>query len=153
MYDFIMAVLSVSLITAVVLSTIKKKTTSSRNKKISWAVTGLFFVLATTFTPTDQKKAGEKPKPTFTITKTITPKPKADPLDSWKKYKVNWAEYGDGMQGLIKDTYNKKDCYTLQGFFDLAVQNNDEHASVFGHNNANLMHYIDELLRSANCYK
>lgn len=150
--NLFMSLFTVGLIVAVILSTFKRKTTSSKNKKIAWISVAVAFVLAVTTMPPTQEKAGEKPKPTPTITKTITPKPNIDPLDSWKKYKVNWVEYGDGMQDLIAEYYISKDCQTLQGFFDLAVADNDDHSAKFGHNNANLMRYIDTLLRAANCY-
>lgn len=152
LYDLVMGILSVSLITAVVLSTIKKKTTSSKNKKIAWAITGLFFVLSAITAPAEEKMAGEKPEPTPTITKTITPKPKIDPIDSWKKYRVNWNEYGDQLPVIIKNDFYAKDCQSLQDTFDLAVYTNQEHMDQYGHNNANLMNYIDHLLRAANCY-
>jgi hypothetical protein len=99
------------------------------------------------------EKTGEKPKPTPTITKTITPKPIIDPLDSWKKYRVNWNEYGSQLRVIIANDYKSKNCQSLQDTFDLAVYTNLEHKSEYGHTNANLMQYIDHLLQAANCYK
>ena len=97
------------------------------------------------------EKTGEKPTPT--ITKTITPKPIIDPLDSWKKYRVNWNEYGSQLRVIIANDYKSRDCQSLQNTFDLAVYTNPEHSAEYGHNNANLMQYIDHLLKAANCYK
>ena len=99
------------------------------------------------------EKTGEKPKPTPTITKTITPKPIIDPLDSWKKYRVNWNEYGSQLRVIIANDYRNRDCQSLQDTFDLAVYTNPEHSAEYGHNNAKLMQYIDHLLQAANCYK
>jgi hypothetical protein len=99
------------------------------------------------------EKTGEKPKPTPTITKTITPKPTIDPLDSWKKYRVNWNEYGSQLRVIIANDYRNRDCQSLQDTFDLAVYTNPEHSAEYGHNNAKLMQYIDHLLQAANCYK
>lgn len=101
-----------------------------------------------------QEKAGE---PEVTIpTKTITPKPsikpKEDPIDAWKKYKVNWNEYGDQLSVIIRNDFYAKDCQSLQDTFDLAVYTNPEHMAEYGHNNAKLMQYIDHLLEAANCY-
>jgi len=101
------------------------------------------------------EKAGE---PEVIIpTKTITPKPsikpKEDPIDSWKKYKVNWNEYGDQLSVIIRNDFYAKDCQSLQDTFDLAVYTNPEHMAEYGHNNAKLMQYIDHLLKAANCYK
>ena len=150
--NLFMSLFTVSTIVAVILSTFKRKTTPIKNKRIAWILVAVFFVIAVTTMPPVEEKAGEKPKPTPTITKTITPKPIYNPLDSWKKYGVNWNEYGDGMQGLIGQTFNNRDCSTLQGFFDIAVENNPEHKAAFGHNNVNLMEYIHYLLKAANCY-
>jgi uncharacterized membrane protein len=83
-----MSLFTVGLIVAVILSTFKRKTTSSKNKKIAWISVAVAFVLAVTTMPPSQEKAGEKPEPTPTITKTITPKPNIDPLDSWKKIRL-----------------------------------------------------------------
>jgi len=102
-----------------------------------------------------KEKAGE---PEVSIpTKTITPKPsikpKEDPIDAWKKYKVNWNEYGDQLSVIIRNDFYAKDCQSLQDTFDLAVYTNPEHMAEYGHNNAKLMQYIDHLLKAANCYK
>jgi len=147
-----MALFMVSTVTAIVVSTITRKKTSSKNKKIAWIAVGVTFVLAVLFMPPTDKTNDSSAKPSPTITITKEPKPE-NPLSSWKKYNVNWAEYGEGMQDLIAETYNKKDCQTLQGFFDMTAQDNGNHAAKFGHNNANLMKYIANLLEKAGCYK
>ena len=120
---------------------------------LGFVVLGLIGQLLISTGTIEEQKAGENPKPTITIAPKPSIKPKDNPLDSWKKYNVNWNEYGDGMQELLAEHYIDKDCYTLQGFFDLTVQDNDDHKAKFGHNNVNLMRYVDHLLEAANCYK
>ena len=69
-----------------------------------------------------------------------------------KKYNINWNEYNPNMYKDLKALEAKRDCYGLQYVFDLAVLNNKAHARQYGHNNVNLMRYIDQLLRRAKCY-
>ena len=151
--NLFMSLFTVSTIVAVILSTFKRKTTPTKNKRIAWILVAVFFIIAVTTMPPVEEKAGEKPKPTPTITKTITPKPIYNPLDSWKKYGVNWNEYGDQLSVIIRNDFYAKDCQSLQDTFDLAVYTNPEHMAEYGHNNAKLMQYIDHLLKAANCYK
>jgi hypothetical protein len=151
--NLFMSLFTVSTIVAVILSTFKRKTTPTKNKRIAWILVAVFFVIAVTTMPPVEEKTGEKPKPTPTITKTITPKPIIDPLDSWKKYRVNWNEYGSQLRVIIANDYRNRDCQSLQDTFDLAVYTNPEHSAEYGHNNAKLMQYIDHLLQAANCYK
>ena len=65
-----MSLFTVSTIVAVILSTFKRKTTTTKNKRIAWILVAVFFVIAVTTMPPVEEKAGEKPKPTPTITKT-----------------------------------------------------------------------------------
>ena len=120
---------------------------------LGFVVLGLIGQLLISTGTIEEQKAGKKPNPTPTITKTITPKPNMDPLTSWKRYGVNWNEYGFQLRVMIANDYKNKDCHSLQNTFDLAVFTNPEHAAEYGHTNSALMGYIDYLLEAANCYK
>ena len=137
--NLFMSLFTVGLIVAVILSTFKRKTTSSKNKKIAWISVAVAFVLAVTTMPPSQEKAGEKPKPTPTITKTITPKPSIDPWTQWNKFNVNWEEYSLGFEKLLLEKFESKDCQGMQGAFDALVVDNKDHAQVYGHNNVNMI--------------
>ena len=69
-----------------------------------------------------------------------------------KKYRIIWSEYRSDIYTEIKTYEKNKNCNGLQYIFDLAVLNNKAHARQYGHNNANLMIYIDQVLRRAKCY-
>jgi hypothetical protein len=63
---------------------------------------------------------------------------------------VQWDDYAPGMQSRIDGLAT--DCDALQQEFDNADANNAATMSRTGHNNAELMKYIDAKLRTAGCY-
>lgn len=65
---------------------------------------------------------------------------------------VPWADYEVTLQAQIDDLTAAGDCAGLQAAFDTADANNDATMSRTGHNNADLMTYIDESMRLAECY-
>lgn len=64
---------------------------------------------------------------------------------------VPWEDY-PSVQSRIDGLAAAKDCAGLQAEFDTADANNAATEQRTGHNNADLMGYIDEALRSAGCY-
>ena len=70
-----------------------------------------------------------------------------------KEYKINWSEYNPNLYNKIKIFEKNRNCRELQNLFDLAVINNKAHSRQYGHNNVNLMRYIDQVLRRAKCYR
>ena len=70
-----------------------------------------------------------------------------------KQWKINWKEYGSDLYPQLKRYEKYRNCQGLQNIFNLSVQDNKAHAKKYGHNNVNLMKYIDHLLRRAKCYK
>lgn len=65
---------------------------------------------------------------------------------------VPWQDYAPNLQSRIDDLAGAKDCTSLQAEFDAADANNDATRSRTGHNNADLMAYIDSKMRSTGCY-
>ena len=65
---------------------------------------------------------------------------------------VQWADYAPGLQTRIVAMANAKDCDGLQSEFDVADANNAATLDRTGHNNAELMAFIDASLREAGCY-
>ena len=124
---------------------------------LGFVVLGLIGQLLISTGAIEEQKAGEKPKPTPTITKTITPKPSIKPnIDPWTQYsrfKVDWREYSVNFELLLKEKFDNKDCNGMQSAFDALVMDNKDHAQVYGHNNVNMMSFVDYLLEEAKCYK
>lgn len=63
---------------------------------------------------------------------------------------VPWKDYPT-VQDTIDGMAARKDCVKLQGAFDQAEANNAGTMTRTGHNNAALMRYIDDKMRSAGC--
>ncbi len=66
---------------------------------------------------------------------------------------VPWADYASGVRVRIDGLANEKDCAGLQAEFDTADANNAATMARVGHNNADLMGYIDDAMRRAGCYR
>lgn len=65
---------------------------------------------------------------------------------------VQWSDYAPGLQSRIDGLATQKDCTALQTEFDTADANNQATQTRTGHNNAKLMAYIDDKMRTAGCY-
>lgn len=66
---------------------------------------------------------------------------------------VQWGDYVASLRSKIDGMGASKDCTGLQAEFDAADRNNAATMSRTGHNNAQLMGYIDTTMRTAGCYK
>lgn len=66
---------------------------------------------------------------------------------------VPWGDYAATLRSKIDGMGASKDCTGLQAEFDAADRNNAATMSRTGHNNAQLMGYIDTTMRTAGCYK
>jgi hypothetical protein len=64
------------------------------------------------------------------------------------KADVPWSDYDPGLQGRI----DAAGCAQLQVMFDQADANNTATMRRTGHNNADLMTYIDDTMRDKDCY-
>ena len=65
---------------------------------------------------------------------------------------VQWDDYAPGVQQRIDAMGAAKDCTGLQSEFDAADANKAATKARTGHNNAELMGYIDDLMRKVGCY-
>lgn len=65
---------------------------------------------------------------------------------------VPWKDYAPLVQERIDRFAEKGACGKLQREFDTADANNETTMSRTGHNNADLMDYIDFKMREADCY-
>ena len=65
---------------------------------------------------------------------------------------VPWADYASDLQPRIDALARSKDCRGLQSEFDVADGASAATMTRTGHNNAQLMDYIDYQLRAAGCY-
>ena len=65
---------------------------------------------------------------------------------------VPWGDYASGVQARIDAMATDADCAGLQAEFDQADANGDATMDRTGHNNAELMKYIDGKMRAAGCY-
>lgn len=65
---------------------------------------------------------------------------------------VEWVDYAPGVRADLDDMAARSDCAGLQEKFDIADDNNVATMNRTGHNNAELMGYIDDLMRDAGCY-
>ncbi len=65
---------------------------------------------------------------------------------------VPWADYATDVQPRIESLRAANNCSGLQAEFDNADANNVATLNRTGHNNAELMGYIDGKLREAGCY-
>lgn len=65
---------------------------------------------------------------------------------------VPWEDYSPTVRTRIDALASAKDCAGLQAEFDIADANNAATRERTGHNNADLMSYIDKKMRKAGCY-
>lgn len=65
---------------------------------------------------------------------------------------VPWNDYAPSVRTTIDAAASSKDCTALQAQFNQADANNDIMKSRTGHNNAELMGYIDDAMKAAGCY-
>lgn len=65
---------------------------------------------------------------------------------------VPWEDYSPAVKQRIDGLVANKDCTGLQEEFDNADANNEATMSRTGHNNADLMAYLDEQMQAAGCY-
>ena len=65
---------------------------------------------------------------------------------------VPWGDYAPRLQEQIITARTAKDCATLQTMFNNAAANNQATLTRTGHNNADLMAYIDQALKDASCH-
>ena len=63
-----------------------------------------------------------------------------------------WKDYAPGVQQQIDALVAAKDCTGLQAQFDAADANSATVMAKTGHNNAELMRYIDDGERRAGCH-
>lgn len=80
------------------------------------------------------------------------PSVEPEPEPEEDRHEVPWQDYDAALQPRIDDLTNTADCTALQAEFDTADANNDATMARTGHNNVDLMTYIDEALQLANCY-
>lgn len=62
-----------------------------------------------------------------------------------------WEDYAPSLKADIDALASAGDCSQLQSEFNVADANNDATKARTGHNNAQLMGYIDAKLRSLGC--
>ena len=67
--------------------------------------------------------------------------------------RVPWSDYAADLQARIDSLAASKNCPALQSEFDTADANNDATRDRTGHNNAELMAYIDGKMDEAACYQ
>ena len=65
---------------------------------------------------------------------------------------VPWSDYSPTLKGDLDSLASASNCQELQSQFDVADQNNQATMARTGHNNADLMGYIDSLMQNAGCY-
>ena len=65
---------------------------------------------------------------------------------------VPWEVYAPEVREGIDAATEAADCAALQAEFDTADANSEATMNRTGHNNADLMAYIDEAMRTAGCY-
>lgn len=65
---------------------------------------------------------------------------------------VPWADYAGGVQSHIDTLKAQRDCAGLQSEFNNADANNAATMSRTGHNNAEMMKYIDSAMSQVGCY-
>lgn len=65
---------------------------------------------------------------------------------------VPWEDYAPSVRTEIEAAAQARDCPALQKRFDAADSTNEVTRKRTGHNNADLMNYIDGLMREAGCY-
>ncbi|BDZ60861.1 hypothetical protein Lsed01_00179 [Demequina sediminis] len=76
----------------------------------------------------------------------------ADPEPTAPSADVPWEDYDTSVRERIDAMGADADCAGLQAEFDTADANNGITMDRTGHNNADLMGYIDEWMQLASCY-
>lgn len=74
------------------------------------------------------------------------------PAVEQKTDSVQWEDYGSTLKADIDALTAAKDCNGLQEQFDNADANNPATMERTGHNNAELMGYLDKAMKTAGCY-
>ncbi len=74
------------------------------------------------------------------------------PQDGFSSAEVPWQDYAPEVKQQIDILVSQQKCNKLQREFDQADQLNDVTFNRTGHNNAELMAYIDDGMRAAGCY-
>lgn len=64
-----------------------------------------------------------------------------------------WSDYAPGLQARIDTLGTSRDCAGLQDEFDTAAANNDATRNRTGHDNVELIGYIDDTMEMASCYE
>lgn len=64
-----------------------------------------------------------------------------------------WADYAPSLQARIDALGTSRDCAGLQDEFDTADANNEATFNRTGHDNAELIGYIDDTMENASCYE
>ena len=65
---------------------------------------------------------------------------------------VPWEDYAPTLKSDLDQLATDINCAELQSQFDVADLNNQATMDRTGHNNADLMGYIDSLMQNAGCY-
>ena len=71
--------------------------------------------------------------------------------DAGSEGDVPWGDYASDLRQRIDAATDAQDCAELQAEFDAADANSDATMTRTGHNNADLMGYIDDAMRDAGC--
>lgn len=82
---------------------------------------------------------------------TEQPEPSADRKEDGRA-EVPWEDYSPDVKQRIDTMGSEQQCDLLQQEFDRADAGNEATITRTGHNNADLMSYIDEAMRMADCY-
>lgn len=64
---------------------------------------------------------------------------------------VDWSKYSPGVKARIDQMAATRDCAGLQAEFNTADSNNAAQRARTGSNNADLMEYIDNKMKDADC--
>lgn len=70
-----------------------------------------------------------------------------------EKSEVDWKNYSPIVKKRIDSLSTAKDCQGLQKEFNSADRNNDAQRNRTGKSNAELMAYLDKLMKKSGCYK
>lgn len=77
----------------------------------------------------------------------------ANPVTTPTLPAVPWGDYAADVHTRIDALAAAQNCPALQKEFDLADENSGATRRRTGHNNADLMGYIDAQMRAAGCYR
>jgi len=121
---------------------------------VTWDAGEDFVVLAGNWTvdaqfPAAGTEIGPGSDVTLTVTRTVA---EDDEPASSDRADVPWADYDGSVKTRIDQLEAAADCAGLQIEFDTADGNSAATQNRTGHSNADLMQYIDEAMRLADCY-